>query len=133
MMVGFQAVGSRPCTKSIEQNHLQIATMDRELRMLVAGGAPERLLKDQLAKSIEESGVAGFDRYRRQRRFKLECCEFLGGVRKQVDTDPDRPNLGRRFEDAARNSAPVQSKSKRQSAYAGANDDDVVHVSSRDG
>src|SRR6202012_1751702 len=54
MAVDDQAIGARAVAERIEQHHLQIAAMDRELRMVVAGGAAERLLVDQLPEAIEE-------------------------------------------------------------------------------
>ncbi len=68
MMIGDEPVVPRARAEGIEQHHLQIAAMDRELRMIVAGGAPERLLIDQLAEAIEEGRVRGCDRDLRQRR-----------------------------------------------------------------
>src|SRR6476620_3260252 len=105
--------------------------MDRELRMLVTRRAAQRLLIDQLAKAIEESRVRGLDRDTCQRLLESERGKFLCCVREQIDADADRPDLGGRFEDPAGNAALLQRKSERQSANAGSDDDDVVHVSSR--
>ena len=63
--------------------------------------------------------------------FKPERGKFLGGMRQQVDADADRPDFGGRLEDPAGNSGRVQRQPERQSANAGADDDDVVHVSFR--
>ena len=65
----------------------------------------------------------------RQRRFEPERGEFLGGMRQQIDADADRPDLGGGFENAAGNSGLVQRQPERQPADAGADDDDLVHVS----
>ena len=82
------AAGARD--ERIEQHHLQVAAMDRELRMIVAGRAAERLLIDQLAEAIEEGRVRGRDRDLRQRRLEAERGKLLGGMRQQVDADADR-------------------------------------------
>src|SRR5258708_37268833 len=105
MMVGIEPVG--PCTgaKRIEQDHLQIAAMNRELRMVVAGRAPQRLLIDQLAEAIEEGRIAGFACDFRQRRFKTAACKFYGGMRQQIDAEADRTELGSRFKNTAGNAA----------------------------
>ena len=131
MTVGDEPIASRARPKSIEQHHLQIAAMDRELRMLVACRAAQRLLIDQLAEAIEEGRVPGFDRDACQRLLKSKRGKFFCCVREQIDADTDRPDLGGRLEYPAGNAALVQRKSERQSANAGSDDDDVVHLPSR--
>src|SRR5205823_3205919 len=115
--------------ESIEQHHLQIAAMNGELRMIVTGGASQRLLIDQLAEPIEEGRVPGLDREARQRAFEAERRKLLGGVRQQIDADPDGLDLGCRLEDPAGNVRRVQREPQRQPADAAADDNDVVHVS----
>jgi len=51
MMVGEEAIAPCACNKRLEQDHLQIAAMDRELRVVVAGRTPRRLLIDQLTEA----------------------------------------------------------------------------------
>src|SRR5580704_8204065 len=102
--------------------------MDGELRMLITRRAPQRLGIDQLAEAVEEGGIGGRDRSPRQ--LQPEGSEFLCGMRQQIDADPDRPDLGSRLENPARNLRRMQRKPKRQAANAGPDDDDVVHVSS---
>src|SRR6201999_793287 len=48
VMTGDEAVAAGAGAKRIQQRHLQIAAMDRELRMFIARRAAERLLIDQL-------------------------------------------------------------------------------------
>src|SRR5260370_38926255 len=122
---------ARAGQKKFEQDHLQIAAMDRELRMLVTRRAAQRLLIDQLAKAAKEGRVRGFDRDTCQRLLESERGKFFCGVREQIDADTDRPDLGGRLEDPAGNAALLQRKSERQSTNAGSDDDDVVPVPSR--
>src|SRR5579872_4714938 len=117
---GMQAEG-------VEQNPLQIATMNGKLRMIVAGSAAERLLIDELAEAVEEGRVPRFDRDLRQRVLKPKRGEFLGRMRQQVDADANRPDLGNRLEYPAGNAGLLQRQSQRQAADAGADDDDLVH------
>ena len=131
MMSGQQPVTAGAREESIQQHPLQVAAMNRELRMIVAGGAAERLLIDQLAEAIEEGRIRGRDRNLGQRRFEAECCQLPCGMRQQIDADADRLDFGSGFENAAGNSGLVQRKPERQPADPGANDDDVVHASSR--
>src|ERR1700687_3380944 len=131
MTVGVEPVASGARNERIEQDHLQIAAMDRELRMLIARGAAERLPVDQLAEAVEEGRILRGDRDLRQVSFESEGCKFFGGMREQIDADPDRPDFPGRLEYPAGNSGGVQLKPERQSANAGADDNDVVHVSFR--
>ena len=96
--------------------------------MLVTCSAPQRFLIDQLAEAIEKGRILGRDRHLRQISFKSKRGEFLGGVREQIDADADRFDFGSGFKYPAGNSGSVQRKPKCQSADAGADDDDVVHV-----
>src|SRR6266849_3128984 len=129
MAVRDQPVGAGPRAKSREQHHLQVAAMDRELWMVVAGRAAQRLLVDQLAEAVEEGCILGFDRDPRKRFFQTEPGELLGRVRKQIDADTDRPDVGDGLIDAAGDAGLVQRKPQRQAADARAHDDDVVHAS----
>src|ERR1700675_2448496 len=131
MMVGVEPVMSGTGAKSLEQHHLQVAAMDGELRMSVTRGPAEGLAINQLAEAIEEGRVLGGDRDPRQVRFKSERGQFPGGMRKQVDANSDRPDFGRRFKYPAGDSSGVQRQPKGQSADAGPDDKDVVHVCSR--
>src|ERR1700694_1148222 len=99
--------------------------------MRVARRAAERLPVDQLAEAIEEGRVLCGDRDLRQISFESEGGQFPGGVWEEIDADPDRPDLGGRLEYPAGNPGRMQHKPKRQSANAGSDDDDVVHVSFR--
>ena len=128
MMVGDEPVIPGAGAKGLEQGHLQIAAMDRELRLGIARRAAQRLLIDQLAEAVEKGRVAGLDRHPRQRRLEPERREFPGGMRKQIDANPDRPDLGGGFEDPAGKRGGMQREAECQAADAAANDDDVVHV-----
>src|ERR1700704_2137352 len=108
MMVGGQPVGSGARPKRFEQQHLQIAAMDRELRMLIARDTAERLPIDQLAETIEEGRVLSGDRDLRQIGLQPERGKFFGGMREEIDTDADRLDFGSGFKDPARNSGAVQ-------------------------
>src|ERR1700727_3606368 len=98
--------------------------MDRELRMVVTRGTAQRLLIDQLAETIEEGGIRGGDRAPRQVGLQPERGQFLGGVRQQVDADPDRPDFGGGFEYPAGNAGRMQRQPEGQTADAGSDDDD---------
>ena len=99
--------------------------------MLVARSKAERLLIDQLPEAIEEGCVLGRDRDLRQIIFEPERGKFLCGMRKQIDAHANGPDFGRRLEYPAGNFRSLQREPKRQSADAGSDDNDVVHVSFR--
>ena len=131
VLVGQQPVGSGARTEGIEQDHLQIAAMDGELWVLVARCPSQRLPINQLTEAIEKGRVLGRDRDPRQISFKSERGKFFGGMRKQIDADPDRLDVGRRFKYPAGDSGGVQCEPQGQSADAGPDNNDVVHVCSR--
>ena len=97
--------------------------------MIVTRRAAERLLVDQLAEAIEERCVRGRDRDFGQRGFEAERGQFLGRMRQQVDADTHRLDLGGGFENAAGNSGLMQRQPEGQAADAGADDNDLVHIS----
>ena len=131
MLAGDELVGAGARAECVGQDHLQVAAVDRELRVLVSGGAAERLLVDQLAEAVEEGGIGGGDRGLGERGFKAERGELSRSMRKQVDADADRPDLRGGFENPARNSFLMQREPERQPANAGTDDDDLVaHLSS---
>src|SRR5262249_49765985 len=127
--VGEEArlAGSR--TERFEQHQLEIATVDRELRMIVACRAAERLLIDQLSEAVEKGRITGLDCHTRQRRLKTERGKLFGCMRKQVDTDANCLQLGSGLVDAAGYSGLMERECERQAADAGTDDDDLVHVS----
>src|SRR6202012_2680546 len=129
MMAGDEAVAAGAGAKCIQQRHLQITAMDRELRMLIARRAAQRLLIDQLPEAIEEGGIRRRNRDLRQRLLQPERGEFLGRMRQQIGADADRPDFGYRLEDTAGTAGRVQRKPEGQAANATPDNDDVVHVS----
>src|SRR5580698_5723124 len=130
VVIGENAIRADAALEGFQQHHLQVAAMNRELRMVVAGPAPERLLIDQLAKAVEEGYIFGLDRHPRQIGLKAERSKFLGGVRQEVDADTDRPDFRRGLEDAAGNVDRVQRQTQGQAANAATDDQDIVHVPS---
>src|SRR3954465_5790916 len=105
--------------------------MNRELRMVIPAPAAKRLLIDQLAESIEKGRIACRNGDTRQRRLEPEGRKLLGGVREQINPDAHGFYFGSGFKYPAGNSGLVQREPERQSTNAGADDDDIGHVSSR--
>src|SRR5512143_3741934 len=55
---GDHSVRARTLQERIEQDHLQVATVDRELRHVVAGKTTSRLAVNELAEAIVEAILA---------------------------------------------------------------------------
>jgi len=94
VMAGMEPVAPDAGNERTEQDHLQIAAMDRELRMIVARRASQRLLINQLAKSVEKGRVFGRDCSLRQHLLQSKRSELLGRMRQQVDADTDWFDFG---------------------------------------
>ena len=62
--------------ESIEQDHLQIAPMDRELRNVVTGVTSGRLAVNELAVAIEETAFARDDGNLREGFFQSELAQL---------------------------------------------------------
>ena len=77
-----------------EQQLLQIAAMNRELRPIVTGPATRGLAIDALAEAIEEHRLARANGEIRKRVFEPEPAEFSRSMRKDVDAHAHRPDLG---------------------------------------
>ena len=124
---GQDALVADALPRRVEQHRLQIAAVDRELRMRVAGMAAERLGIDQLAEAVEERRLLRRHGDFRERRLEPEPSELRRRVRQEVDADPDGADLRRRLVDEGRDAGAVQRQRERQPADAGADDGDVVH------
>src|SRR5579871_2948094 len=130
MMIGENATLPDAAPECIQQHHLQVAAMDGELRMVVAGRAAERLLIDQLPEAVEEGRIFGLDRDPCEVGFEAERAKLPGRMRQEVDADADRANFRRGFENTAADFGGMQRKAERQATDAAADNQDVVHVSS---
>ena len=90
-VIQTQAPGTKPVGHGGQQDTLQVAAVDRELRMLVAGEPAGRLGVDELAEAVEEGGFAGGDADGCQPCLDAEPGQDLRRVRQDVDADADGP------------------------------------------
>jgi len=125
---GDDAICAGARDEGIEQHHLQIPAMNRELRNIVAGVAAGGLAVDVLAVAVVEAELAGDDGDARQRIFQSEPAQLPRGVGQDIDADTDRLQLGCGFEDAAGNPRAMQHQAEGQPADAGADDHNVQCV-----
>src|SRR4051812_26625837 len=112
----MQSVGTEPVFKSLYERRLQIPSVNRVLRPLVAGMPAERLPVDELAEAVEEHRLLRLDGDTRERRLEAKAGQYLRRVRQQVDANADRLDLGGRLEDAAGNFPRMQLERQRQAA-----------------
>src|SRR5580693_3365386 len=97
---------------------MQVAAVDRELRVLIAGEPAGRLPVDELAVAVEEGRLAGRDADGGQLSFEAQPGEDLRRVRQDVDADADGPQLRGSLVDFAVDAGVVQLKGERQPADA---------------
>src|SRR3546814_11006227 len=79
----MDAVGADALLHRAEQDHLQVAAMDRQLRCVIAGETPARLAEGELAVAIVEAHLLRLDGDRLQRRLQAEVAAFLHRMRQQ--------------------------------------------------
>ena len=83
------AVRAEALADGVEQQQLQLAAMDRDLRPAVAGGAPARLGADAVAEAVEVHELLPVgDAGRLDGLTEAELVEFAHRVRQQVDPAP---------------------------------------------
>jgi NADP-dependent aldehyde dehydrogenase len=126
-VIEAQAPGPEPVEHRGQQDGLQVAAVDRELRVLVAGEPAGRLGVDELAEAVEEGRFAGGDTSRRQLLLEAEPGEDLRRVREDVDADAYGSYPGGGFVDFAVDAGVVQLEGKRQPADACSDDRDFHH------
>ena len=122
-MAGENVLFSQPFDRGIEQNLLQRAAMDRELRPFVTGLDAARLAPDRLAVLGEIRELLGADSGRIERVVQAELDQFAHRMRQHVDADAERPQLGHAFKDFCRNADLVQAERQRQPADAATRDE----------
>ena len=115
-MVGLDALLADPLARGLEQNHVQLAAMDAQFRIFIAGEFPARLAINELPVAIEEHAFAIFDRDIAQAALQAERAEFAHGVRQQRDADAERFEFRCAFEYLAGDSALVEVQGQRQAA-----------------
>src|SRR6185437_16810577 len=103
--------------------------MNRELGVVVAGVATDRLAVDQLTEAIEENRLARQHRYVRNRGLESQFGERLRRVRKDVDAHAERTHSRRRLVNLAGDLRTMKEKRERQSSDAGSDNDDVQRSS----
>ena len=119
------ALGAQPLVDRGEQDLVQLAARDRNLRPAVAGGAAARLGPDQLAVLVVEGELLGEDAGRRELVAEAERGQLADGIGLQIDAVAERAQRRHRVIDAAGDADLMQAQRLRQSGDAAADDDDL--------
>ena len=125
-MAGENVLVAQPLGRGIEQDLLQRAAMDRELRPFVTGLDAARLAPDRLAVLGEIREFLGAHGGRIEPVVQAELDQFAHRVRQYIDADAERPQLGHAFENSGGNADLVQAERQRQPADAAAGDETVM-------
>ena len=115
----------------VEQDHLQLAAMDRELRPRQAGVAAARIGPDRLAVPVGVAQLAGLDAGRGQRRLEPEAGQDAHRAGLDVDADAERLHLAHRLEDLDVEAGAMQAHGRDEAADSGAGDHDLHGLSDR--
>ena len=128
-MAGDDRLRAQPLVDRREQDLVQLAPRNRNLRPAIAGGAAARLAPDQLAVLVVERELLGEDAGRGELVAETERGQFADGVGLQVDAVAERAQHRHRVIDAAGDADLMQAQRLRQPGNPAADDDDL-HVTS---
>ena len=117
---GDHLVRTGALNECIEQDHLQITAMDRELRHVVTRKLAGRLAVDVLAEAVIEAIFARGDGDLCKCILEPEGAQLARRVRKNVDADTNGLEFRRRLKDPAGNAGAMQHQAQSQAADAGA-------------
>ena len=109
----------------LEQDHLQLAAMDRELRPRQAGVPAARIGPDRLAVAVGIAQLARLDAGGGERRLHAEARQDAHRARLDVDADAKRLELAHRIEDFDVEPCPRETHRGGEAADARAGNDDL--------
>ena len=122
---GTYPIRSDPSTDRVEQDHLQLAAMNRVLWILVAGRQPARIDEDFLAEAVHEHQLFGVDRNARKRIAEAKPGQYADRMRQQIDADTESANRFDLLVHGYVEPATMQTEGGSEAADTGARDDDV--------
>src|SRR6188472_220206 len=126
MVPGLDPRFAEPLARRTQQNHLQIAAMNRELRPGISRRQPARLAPDFLPELVEVDELVCCHGTIGQRIKETALAEHPARMRKQIDADPERTQFLDRFIDTRLDANAVELERSGEPRDAGA-DDDHVH------
>ena len=110
MMPGADIVSADARAHCREQDHQQLAAMDRVLRPVISGSTAARFRPDQLAVLVEISKRGRLDCGLGQLLAEPELAELAYCVGLQIDPNPERPQGDNGFVDATLDAGGVQAE-----------------------
>ena len=125
MMARPDPLLAEPISRRAQQDHLQIAAMDRQLRPGIASRKSALLAPDLLPELVEIDELAGRDRALGQRLQQPAVAQHFGRVRQQIDADPERTQALNRLVDARLDADALQRERGGEPANTSTDDDDV--------
>ena len=116
MMTVEQIVRAETLNNGVEQDLVQRAAMDRELRPLVSGLYPARFAPDRLSMLGEVRQFLRPDAGGIELLEQAEFDQFAHCMRQHIDADAKRLQFRHAFKHAARNTDLVKAQCERQPA-----------------
>ena len=121
-MAGDDALGAEPFARRGEQDHLQLAPVDGELRPVVARGETARLRPDELAVLRVIRQFRGRNRRRGEPVGQPKLGQFAHRVRQGIDADAEWLDGLHALEHAGIDADLMQAQRRRQAGDARADD-----------
>ena len=120
---GAHRAGTEPLAHRAEQDHLQLAPVNRVLRPAVADVPAAGEAPDPVAVPVEVDHLRGGDAGRLELAAEAELGQLAHGVRHQVDPHTERPERGRRVDHDRLDPGGVQRERRREPADTRPRDD----------
>ena len=114
--IGMDARRSQPLKYGAQQHAMELAAMDAELGHRITGIDAAQFLPYGLTEPSGIDELARADAHGIQLGQQAEICEFLYGVRQNIDADAKLAQFARLLIDLGKNAQFVQGKSRRQTA-----------------
>ena len=121
MVSGKYIFGAETFLDGGEQDHLQVAAVNRILRPCISGGEPPRLGPDQLAVLVVIAELCGLDRRRRQCVAQPELDQLTHRIRLQIDPGTERVHVRHQFVDVRIDTGGMKAERGAKSPDAGSN------------
>ena len=119
-------VGSEATAHLVGEQQLELASMHRQLRPVVAGLGAARLAPDELAEPIDVREAAGRHADRGHRVAEAQLGQFPHRMREEVDADAQRPQLLCALDHGdVGDSRTFEAQGGRETADSGTDDDDL--------
>src|SRR5581483_11812991 len=131
IVVGVDRGRAEALAHCIEKDQVQLAAMDADLGILVAGKLPARLAIDELTEAVEETALAVLNAGGQHFIANTKRGELAHSMRQSGNADAKLLDLRHALIDRAVNAALFQVERERKPANAAADDGDLHAVTPR--